>query len=130
MRKNDDDTTLHATLDLDDMLDPDATLDADLQAGLLICGDGLRSGGVIAVRIFFQVQGQGSFRANQFDTAKGMTTAWVRPGLPLRLSAQPAPGARFSHWTLNGNFASSSPQTRVSARRGLAIRAVFEPLAE
>lgn len=80
--------------------------------------------GVISVRIFFQVQGVGSFQAGPFDTANGHTNAWLKPG-SLNLQAHPGPGAKFESWYLNGMFSSSEPVHRVYASRGLTIKAIF-----
>ncbi|MEL7061686.1 MAG: hypothetical protein AAGN46_16790 [Acidobacteriota bacterium] len=95
-------------------------------AGLIATEEGERAGGIISVRIYFEVQGLGSFRANSFDTANGTTDAWVKPGIPLSLTARPASGHRFAHWLINGNFSSTSATHRVSSKRGLTIQAVFE----
>ncbi|RMH16087.1 MAG: hypothetical protein D6696_19025, partial [Acidobacteria bacterium] len=83
-------------------------------------------GGVIAVRIFFRVQGLGSFRANRFNTADGATTALIKPGRTVKLVAEPAPGHRFLHWLLNDQFSSAEPKHVVRASRGLTITAVFK----
>jgi len=84
-----------------------------------------RGGGVIAVRIYFEVEGFGSFRAGPYNTAQGHTNAWVKPGMGLALSASAASGWKFSHWTLNGNFAGTNSKSSATARIGLRIKAHF-----
>lgn len=96
-----------------------------LQANPAADAEHIRSGGVIAVRIFFEVTGRGSFRAGAFNTANGAKTAFVKPGLRLRLQARPAAGARFSAWFLNEQFAGDTPSRTIRARAGLVIRAEF-----
>lgn len=92
--------------------------------GMAVAG-GERGGGVIAIRIYFEVEGFGSFIAGPYNTAQGHTNAWVGPGMALSLSASAASGWKFSHWTLNGNFAGTNPQSSATARMGLKIKAHF-----
>ncbi len=80
---------------------------------------------VLAVRMYFEVQGFGSFKANHFNTAIGHTSGWFKPGTGVQLIATAGPGHKFSHWTMNGNFGGNNPRHRTGTIRGLKIRAVF-----
>ncbi len=83
------------------------------------------AGGVVSVRIFFEVQGAGSFVAGGFNTLDGAVCAWVKPGAKLNLSATPASGWKFSHWLLNGQWGGAKRRRGFTARKGLRITAVF-----
>lgn len=84
-------------------------------------------GRTMAVRVFFQVEGSGHFRAGACSSASA-PCAWVRYGSVLMLIANPAPGFRFSHWVINDNFAGSNRTRRISPKPGLTVKAVFVPL--
>lgn len=86
----------------------------------------LNGGGVIAVRCFIQVQGQGIVKANTFSTANGISGFWVKPGQKLRCTATPAPGQIFVRWELNGNFAGTDAVLMTNARKGLTIKGIFD----
>jgi hypothetical protein len=87
---------------------------------------GVGNGPIMSVRIFLEAQGFGSFKGQGFDTAKGDSTAWVLAAQPLSLLATPASGWRFSHWTLNGNFAGDKPSISLTAKIGMKIKAFFQ----
>lgn len=81
--------------------------------------------GILVVKVFLEVEGDGSFTAGRIDTLDGLTSAWVPEGMTLSLKATPAPGWRFSHWTFDDLFGGSSPKSFVSSRPNLKVKAVF-----
>ena len=83
----------------------------------------------VAIRVFFEVDGSGSFRAGDLDTANGAESAWMKPQSVIRLEAKPIAGHKFSHWVVQNEFAGSGRSRRVVATQGMVIRAVFIPLS-
>ena len=79
----------------------------------------------VAIRVHFEGQGAGTFRAGDYDTARGTRSAWMKPQAVLNLKAFPEPGHRFSHWMIDREFSGSNPFRRVLVARGMIIRAVF-----
>ncbi len=80
---------------------------------------------IIIAKVFFRVDGFGSFTANSYNTASGAQVGLFEAGSGISLNAVPAPGWEFSHWTFNGNYGGSSPSAGVAARIGLEIKAYF-----
>lgn len=80
---------------------------------------------IILAKVYFRVNGLGSFTANSYNTASGAQIGIFEAGSGISLKAVPAPGWKFSHWTLNGNYAGCSPSSCATARIGLEIRAHF-----
>lgn len=85
-------------------------------------------GSSVAIRIHFEVEGSGDFRAGKFDTSNGTRSAWLKPQTVLNLNSKPGPGFRFSHWVINNDFSGSNRTRRAIATRGMVIKAVFQPL--
>lgn len=79
----------------------------------------------VAIRVYFEVSGCGSFRAGPFDTNQCVHSAWLKPHSVLALDARPGPGYRFSHWVIDNEYSGSSRRRRIKTSRGMTIRAVF-----
>lgn len=77
------------------------------------------------VTIRFAVTGEGSFKADAFDTSKGDVEGQVEEGKRIRLRAEAAPFFWFSHWELNDMWADDDPKTKIMPKEGMVIRAVF-----
>lgn len=86
-------------------------------------------GNSIAIRVHFQVEGSGSFRAGGFPANELSENAWVKPQSVLSLASSPGPGFQFSHWVVNNEYAGSSRSRRVVACQGMVIKAVFKPIS-
>ena len=83
----------------------------------------------VAIRVYFEVEGKGSFRAGEHDTSRGSESAWLKPHEVIRLEARPVAGHRFSHWVVDNEYSGSNRSRRVEASIGMTIRAVFVPLS-
>ncbi len=96
---------------------------------ILICGMGAAYAGdmveAVWARCWFSVDGYGSFSAGPYNTASGNCVGAFTVGASIPLSATPASGWKFDHWTFNGNFGGTSPRASVPADYGLRIRACF-----
>lgn len=80
---------------------------------------------IITVRVFFEVEGFGSFTAGPFNTATGAISGWFGAGETIPLQATAAAGWKFSHWTFNGQFGGTQAKWSTDARIGKKIRAIF-----
>ena len=82
----------------------------------------------VAIKVYMEVEGSGSFKAGDHNTSNGIDSMWTRPQAVLHLEASPGPGHRFSHWVVQNEFAGGNRHRRAVANQGMSIKAVFVPI--